>query len=73
MNGSTMARHAGSIINRPNCGGNNKAGLAPRVGAMLMSNSKLNRANNTLLGLVCITNGPKTSPAQSAIRAARRY
>lgn len=37
MSGSKMARNAASIINRPSCGGNKKAGTAPRVGWFLSS------------------------------------
>ena len=47
MNGSKMARNAASIINRPNCGGNKKAGLSPRVGLVLTSNPTLTRTINT--------------------------
>lgn len=35
------ARHAASIVNRPTCGGNAKAGTAPRVGFFLSNNPKL--------------------------------
>jgi hypothetical protein len=41
MSGSKMARNAASITNLPNCGGNKKAGLAPRVGWYLSSNVNL--------------------------------
>ena len=40
--GSRAARNAASIVNRQNvCGGNKKAGLAPRVGWYLSSNVNL--------------------------------
>ena len=35
------ARNAASIVNRPTCGGNKKAGTAPRVGWFLSSNPSL--------------------------------
>ena len=41
MSGSKMARNAASIINRPTCGGNKKAGLAPSVGWYLTNNTML--------------------------------
>lgn len=41
MSGSKMARNAASIINRPSCGGNKKAGTAPRVGWYLTNNTML--------------------------------
>ena len=41
MNAGRNARNAASIINRPNCGGNKKAGTAPRVGWFLSSNPML--------------------------------
>ena len=44
MNSSKAARNAASIINRPTCGGNKKAGSAPRVGWYLSSNVNLLRA-----------------------------
>ena len=40
--GSRSARNAASIVNRTNtCGGNKKAGTAPRVGWFLSSNPML--------------------------------
>lgn len=55
MSGSKMARNAASIVNRPTCGGNSKAGTAPRVGWFLSSNPMLIGApqNNPA---VCIPN-----------------
>jgi len=45
MNAGRAARNAASIINRQNvCGGNKKAGLAPRIGWYLSSNVNLTRA-----------------------------
>jgi len=41
MSGSKMARNAASIVNRPTCGGNSKAGTAPRVGWFLSNNPML--------------------------------
>jgi len=71
MSGSRMARNAASITNRPTCGGNKKAGLAPTVGAFISSNPNLIGATNTQYGLVCI--GNYSNPSQSALRAIRRY
>jgi hypothetical protein len=55
FSGSRMARNAASIVNRPNCGGNKKAGTAPRVGWFMSSQPFLLRApqNNPVL---CIPN-----------------
>jgi hypothetical protein len=41
MNAGKAARNAASIVNRPTCGGNKKAGTAPRVGWFLSSNPSL--------------------------------
>jgi hypothetical protein len=41
LSGSKMSRNAASIVNRPTCGGNKKAGIAPRVGWYLTSNVNL--------------------------------
>jgi hypothetical protein len=41
LNAGKMARNAASIVNRPTCGGNKKAGTAPRVGWYLSSNVNL--------------------------------
>jgi hypothetical protein len=42
MSGSKASRNQASIVNRTNtCGGNKKAGLAPRVGWYLSSNVNL--------------------------------
>jgi len=47
--GSRSARNAASIVNRTNtCGGNKKAGTAPRVGWFLSSNPMLIGAPQTL-------------------------
>jgi hypothetical protein len=70
-NASKSARNQQSIINRPTCGGNKKAGLAPSVGWYLSSNPNLIRGTNTQFGLVC--KGNFTNPSQSALRAIRRY
>ena len=69
--GSRMARNAASITNRPTCGGNKKAGLAPTIGAFVSSNPNLIGATNTQYGLVCM--GNYSNPSQSALRAIRRY
>jgi len=47
--GSRNARNAASIVNRTNiCGGSKKAGLAPRVGWYLSSNTMLIGAPQTI-------------------------
>ena len=71
LSGGRMARNAASITNRPTCGGNKKAGLAPTIGAFISSNPNLIGATNTQYGLVCI--GNYSNPSQSALRAIRRY
>ena len=71
LSGSRMSRNAASITNRPTCGGNKKAGLAPTIGAFVSSNPNLIGATNTQYGLVCI--GNYSNPSQSALRAIRRY
>ena len=71
LNASKAARNAASLINRPNCGGPKKAGLAPTVGWFLSSNPNLIGAVNTQFGLACI--GNYSNPSQSALRAIRRY
>ena len=48
MSGSRMSRNAASIVNGPTCGGNKKAGLAPRVGWYLSSNVNLVGAPQTI-------------------------
>ena len=48
MSGSRNARNQASITNRPTCGGNKKAGLAPRVGWYLSSNTMLVGAPQTI-------------------------
>ena len=55
MNGSKMARNAQSIINRPNCGGNKKAGTAARIGFFMQSNPSLSRAPQSV-PKVCVPN-----------------
>ena len=45
MSGSKSARNQASIVNRTNvCGGNKKAGIAPRIGFFMQSNPTLRRA-----------------------------
>lgn len=46
--GSKAARNAASITNRPTCGGNKKAGTAPRVGWYLTNNTMLIGAPQTI-------------------------
>ena len=41
MSAGRMSRNSASITNRPTCGGNKKAGTAPRVGWYLSSNTML--------------------------------
>jgi hypothetical protein len=49
MSGSRNSRNAASIVNRTNvCGGPKKAGLAPRVGWYLSSNTMLVGAPQTI-------------------------
>ena len=49
MSGSRMSRNAASLVNRTNiCGGSKKAGLAPRVGWYLSSNTMLIGAPQTI-------------------------
>jgi hypothetical protein len=56
MNAGKAARNAASIVNRPNCGGIKKGGLAPSVGWYLSSNPNLIGATNTQFGLTCRPN-----------------
>jgi len=53
--GSKMARNAASITNLPNCGGNKKAGTAPRVGWYLTNNPMLIGAPQSV-PMFCIPN-----------------
>ena len=55
MSGSRNARNQASLINRPTCGGNKKAGTAPRVGWYLSSNVNLVGAPQSV-PLFCIPN-----------------
>jgi hypothetical protein len=48
MSAGRMSRNQASIVNRPSCGGNKKAGLAPRVGWYLSSNTMLVGAPQTI-------------------------
>ena len=54
-NASKFARNQASIVNRPTCGGNKKAGTAPRIGFFLQSNPYLKRAPQTV-PIVCVPN-----------------
>jgi len=55
MNASRMARNAASIVNRPTCGGNKKAGIVSRQGFFMQSNVSLRRAPQSL-PIICIPN-----------------
>ena len=55
MSGSRAARNQASIVNRPTCGGNKKAGIVSRQGFFMQSNVSLRRAPQSL-PLVCIPN-----------------
>ena len=55
MSGSKAARNQSSIVNRPTCGGNKKAGIVSRQGFFMQSNVSLRRAPQSL-PLVCIPN-----------------
>jgi len=55
MSGSRNARNQASITNRPTCGGNKKAGTAPRVGWYLSNNVNLIGAPQSV-PLFCIPN-----------------
>ena len=55
MNAGRMSRNQASIVNRPSCGGPKKAGLAPRVGWYLSSNTMLIGAPQTTPRF-CVTN-----------------
>ncbi len=56
MSGSRASRNQASIVNRTNvCGGNKKAGTAPRVGWFLSSNPMLMGAPQSV-PLFCIPN-----------------
>lgn len=49
MNASKAARNQASLVNRTNiCGGNKKAGIAPRIGWYLSSNAMLIGAPQTI-------------------------
>lgn len=70
MSGTKAARNQSSLVNRANCGGVKKAGLAPSVGAIFPANISGFRMNNTQFGQVCL--GNFSNPSQSALRAIRR-
>ena len=56
MSAGRAARNQASIVNRTNtCGGNKKAGIAPRIGFFMQSNPTLRRAPQRL-PRVCIPN-----------------
>ena len=56
MSAGRMSRNSASIVNRTNtCGGNKKAGTAPRVGWYLTSNTMLVGAPQSV-PLFCIPN-----------------
>ena len=53
MSGSKAARNQASIVNRPTCGGNKKAGIAPRIGFFMQNNPSLRGAPQSL-PLICV-------------------
>ena len=56
MSGGKAARNQASIVNRTNtCGGNKKAGTAPRTGWFMQSNPTLRRAPQRV-PLICVPN-----------------
>jgi len=55
MSGSKAARNQASLVNRPTCGGNKKAGIASRIGFFMQNNPTLRRAPQSL-PLVCVPN-----------------
>jgi hypothetical protein len=55
MNAGRMSRNSASITNRPTCGGNKKAGTAPRVGWYLTNNPMLIGAPQSV-PMFCIPN-----------------
>lgn len=55
MSGSKAARNSASITNRPTCGGNKKAGLAPVVGWFNQHNPSL-RGSVLTMPLYCVPN-----------------
>ena len=62
VNAGKMARNSASICNRTNtCGGNKKAGLAPRIGFFMQSNITLKRAPQSV-PKVCLVS--KTTQTQ---------
>ncbi len=56
MSAGRSARHQASIVARTNvCGGNKKAGTAPRTGWFMQSNPTLRRAPQRV-PLICVPN-----------------
>lgn len=55
MSAGKSARNQASITNRPTCGGNKKAGTAPRVGWYLTNNTMLIGAPQTV-PRICVPN-----------------
>jgi hypothetical protein len=56
MSAGKAARNQASIVNRTNtCGGNKKAGTAPRTGWFMQSNPTLRRAPQRV-PLICVPN-----------------
>ena len=68
MNAVKNARRAASITNRPTCGGNKKAGTAPRVGFYLSSNVNLRRAPQNVPPTFCNPLGHKGWPISKTIQ-----
>ena len=55
MSGGKAARNQASIVNRTNtCGGNSKAGLAPRSGYWFMQSNNTLRGSIQTMPLFCI-------------------
>ena len=56
MSGGKAARHISSIINRPTCGGNKKAGLAPNSGYYFNQHNVSLRGSVLTMPLYCVPN-----------------
>ncbi len=68
MSGSKAARNSASITNRPTCGGNKKAGTAPRVGFFISSNPMLIGAPQTTPPTACNPLGYPNWPISRTIQ-----
>jgi hypothetical protein len=56
MSGGKNARNQASIVNRPTCGGNKKAGLAPSSGYWFNQHNPINRGSVLTMPLYCVPN-----------------